>query len=268
MSIFQQLLDVNTDDLREEDCLVQASWVFQGASSIDCFDRITCPPNRYAFYLTLTASGVGCCYSEQELSAQPDPAWIGRDARTITASSTAFRVSLLDAVFANFRRTPDTRIFITGSPQEKSFQRAEIIAAEIGKVAGSANISRPRVVMIGVVGKVMHAMRDRGMHVQGIDLSPTIIGNDSGGAAVLDGSYTAALIDRSDIALVTGMTIANSTLDRIVELCGASRVPIVMYAQTGSYFGPFYRDWGIHTVVSESFPIYTLPGPSEVRIYR
>ena len=106
------------------------------------------------------------------------------------------------------------------------------------------------------------------MRVQGIDLSPAIIGNDSGGAEVLDASHTAKAIASSDIALVTGMTLANSTLDPIVELCGASGGPVVMYAQTGSYFGPFYRDWGIRAVVSESFPIYTLPGPSEVRVYR
>lgn len=123
-------------------------------------------------------------------------------------------------------------------------------------------------VMIGVVGKVMSAMCKRGMRVQGVDLNPTIVGNVSGGAQVLDASHTAMASASSDIALVTGMTLPNSTLDRIVELCGASRVALVMYAQTGSYFGPFYRDWGMRAVISETFPIYTLPGLSEVRLYR
>jgi uncharacterized UPF0146 family protein len=268
MSIFERLADIRTDDLPEEDCLVQAAWVFHGASSIDSFDKITCPPNRYAFYLTLTAGGLGCCYSEQDLSTQPSPEWIGRDARTIRAPSIAFRVSLLDAVFANFRREPEARIVISGSPREKSGQRAAIIAAEIARVAVSAKLPRRRVVMIGVVGKVMSALSERGMRVQGIDLNPAIVGKDSGGAEVLDTSQTPKAIASSDIALVTGMTLANSTLDRIVDLCGASGVPVVMYAQTGSYFGPFYTDLGIRAVISESFPIYTLPGPSEVRVYR
>ena len=149
---------------------------------------------------------------------------------------------------------------INGSPREKSTRRAEIIAAEIARVEDSANLRRVRVVMIGVVGKVMSAMCERGMRVQGVDLNPTIIGNDNGGARVLDASHTAKAIASSDIALVTGMTLPNSTLDRIVELCGASRVTLVMYAQTGSYFGTFYRDWGMRAVISESFPIYALPG--------
>ena len=96
MSIFERLSDVGTDELPEEACLVQGSWVFQGASSIDSFDKITCPPNPYAFYLTLTAGGLGCCYSEQDLSEQPAPAWIGADAAILLRST--FRVSLLDAV--------------------------------------------------------------------------------------------------------------------------------------------------------------------------
>lgn len=120
MSIFERLSDVRTDEFPERDCLVQAAWMFQGASSIDSFEKVTCPPNRYVFYLTLTAGGLGCCYLEQELSALPDPAWVGRDARTIRTSSMAFRVSFLDAVFANFRREPEARILIEGSPHEKS----------------------------------------------------------------------------------------------------------------------------------------------------
>lgn len=48
--ILEKLGEVDTRGIPRRNCLVQASWLFTGGSSIDHFDSVECPPRSYAFY--------------------------------------------------------------------------------------------------------------------------------------------------------------------------------------------------------------------------
>ncbi len=266
-SMFERLKLWNAATLGQKDCLVQASWTFQGVSSIDQFDQVPCPPSPYAFHLTLTGGGLGCCYSEDP-APLIEPAWVGQDARRIEPANRYQEVSLLDSVFGNFHLRPAHRFGIAGSPQDKSQLRAEIIAGQVELCAKRKGLVAPRIVMVGVVGKAMKAMHNRGMHVQGVDMNPEIIGQEiGGGVRVFGPEETASLIAESDIALITGMAVVNDTLGPLVRDCERAGSMVVVYGQTGANFAPFYLENGISCVVSESFPLYTIPGCSEIRVF-
>jgi hypothetical protein len=76
-------------------------------------------------------------------------------------------------------------------------------------------------------------------------------------------------VEHSDLAVVTGMTLASNTLADIIAVANSSGTPIVLVAETGAWFAPEYRDaYGIHSVVAEPFPFYIFSGPSEINLYR
>ena len=146
--------------------------------------------------------------------------------------------------------------------------RAQVIANELHSLAQGLNLENARVLMVGVVGRVMSAMSELGLKVSGVDMDPEVVGKISGGIAVADSSMLSALIPASDIVLITGMTVANSSLDAILHQCSSLGVPVAVYAETGANFAPFYVKWGVASVVSESFPIYTIPGYSRIAVHR
>jgi hypothetical protein len=266
--MLDRLEAVDTRSFLRSDCLIQGLWHFRGASSIDSFDYTSCPPTNYAFHLVLTGCSLGCCYTEAPVIDPPDSSWIGQDARSVTPITIPDRIALIDSILGHFKRPAQAVVRFNGTPQEKSDYRAKLIALEVDSLAREKGLHHATIVMLGVVGKVMTAMRDLGLRVQGIDLNTAVIGQDSGGVTILDRSHTSALLAKADIALVSGMALLDASLDMITATCDLLQVPIVMYAQTGSNCGPFYVDWGIARVISESFPIYTLQGQSQIQIYR
>lgn len=267
LSMFERLKSWKVSAFDRHKCLIQASWSFQGVSSVDQFANLPCPPSPYAFHLTLTVGGLGCCYAEEQAPLS-DPTWIGQDARHIKTTNRYREVSLLDSVFGNFRAEPTYKVVIDGFPLDKSRMRAEIIADQVESCAKARGLIAPRVLMVGVVGKVMKAMHHRGMRVQAVDLSSDIIGQEVlEGVRVLGPKHTDALLAESDIALITGMAIVNNTLESLVKTCERAKTIAIVYGQTGSNFAPFYLENGVSCVISESFPLYTIPGCSDIRVF-
>ena len=107
MISLERLSAVDMSSLRTEDCIVRGVWTMHGASAVDSFDSVSCPPYQHSFNLTLAGRALGCCYWENSYPLPPDPAWVGVDALLTRTSNVPFRVSLLDAVFANFDLPPD-----------------------------------------------------------------------------------------------------------------------------------------------------------------
>ncbi|RLG22337.1 hypothetical protein DRN72_02245 [Methanosarcinales archaeon] len=93
---------------------------------------------------------------------------------------------------------------------------------------------------LGVIG-LQPAIVDhctRRMNVLVSDLSPSNIGKTKFGVKVLDGEYPEEIVKSSDVLLVTGTTVVNGTIDRIMELANMYQKPILFYGTTIS--GPAY----------------------------
>ena len=110
-------------------------------------------------------------------------------------------------------------------------------------------------------------MERRGMRVCGVDMSDDLIGQQSGGSCIAAPDRTEELIAEADIALITGMAIVNDTMETLLMSCKKAGAVAIVYGQTGSNFAPFYLENGVDCVISEPFPLYTIPGRSEIRIF-
>jgi hypothetical protein len=65
------------------------------------------------------------------------------------------------------------------------------------------------------------------------------------------------------------MSLANGTLQGILDAARRAKTKLLIFAQTGHSFAPTYLRLGVDTVVSEPFPFYlSAAGPSEVWVAR
>ncbi|MBZ0287571.1 MAG: hypothetical protein K8I30_08145 [Anaerolineae bacterium] len=244
---------------------IRAVWVFSGLSAIDEFNTAR-QPEPYSFALVLTGLGLGCCYADEILSVPHG--WIGQDARTLEAPDPVWHVALLDSIPSPERRQPTKSVELTGAPAEKSAIRARVVADVVMEAAAAQGIKLPKIINIGAVGKFIAELTRRKCVVAACDLEDAIVGQEAGGTTVCGPETTERLISEADIALVTGMTVSNGTLDTILEHARNHGTAVIVFAETGGSFAPELLDAGICAVVAESFPFYVLPCSSFVNVYR
>jgi outer membrane protein assembly factor BamB len=81
--------------------------------------------------------------------------------------------------------------------------------------------------------------------------------------------YSGSVLVDGDLAIVTGMTIFNDSLEEIVEVAQSRGTKLLMFCETGANFAEEYcRSIGVDTVVSELFPFYIFQGTSTIEVYR
>jgi hypothetical protein len=65
------------------------------------------------------------------------------------------------------------------------------------------------------------------------------------------------------------MTVANGTIDGILDAASRSGTAVLMYCQTGSAFGDILLEHGAAAAVCEPHPFYlSSEGPSSLRVHR
>jgi hypothetical protein len=197
---------------------------------------------------------------------------MGRDARHLEEEYISLRIAALDSAYSMFRLDPNYKIELLGTIDYKARARANVVADEISRIAlriPKKKSQKYRVLTIGSVGNIIHALLDRKFDVVGTDLDPTVIGAAFDSVVVQDGNkYTLDLLSQVDIALVTAMTLSTETIDSIISVAKKNSTKLVMFAQTGANFAPRLLKYGIDTVVSEHFPFYMFPGNSLVEVFR
>ncbi|MBF5001848.1 hypothetical protein IRT45_32505 [Nocardia sp. BSTN01] len=144
-----------------------------------------------------------------------------------------------------------------GGSLEKSRQRAEAVV----------NLLPPhvrRVLVVGVVGSLLSALRSRSVAYYPCDLTGGRTEWDElvyRSAAAAPGDY--------DALLVTGMTLGNGTFDIFLGDAKARSIPLVLFAQTGSGVLPWFLGRGVTAVSAEPYPFFSLDGgPSTLFHYR
>jgi len=248
----------------DDDFLIRGIWKVELAFRPNPAERTF----YYTFWLAMTR-GQGCCYCTGD-----DPRGrelVGTDARELIRDQTCISVAALDSLYASLPRAPAAVHELAGTAIEKTAARTRIILDEADRLIAPIRAAgrRPRVVNVGVVGNVVRGLCDSGCQVFATDLEREMVGSTVHEVRVEDGYRTLDHVRESDLAIVTGMTIATDTLDLIVEACRETGAKLLIFAETGANFGPEYcRTIGADTVVSEPFPFYIFQGKSTIEVHR
>jgi hypothetical protein len=221
---------------------------------------------QYTFWIAMTR-GQGCCYCTGD-----DPRGrelVGSDARELVKEKTCISIAALDSLYASLPREPAAVHQLSGNSIEKTKARTGIILAEAERLLAGVPRRCPRVVNVGVVGNVLRDLRVKGYDVCASDLERDIVGSTVHGIEIQDGTRTFDLVGQSDLAIITGMTIATDSLELIVAEAQKAGTKLLLFAETGANFGEEYcRTIGIDAVVSEPFPFYIFQGASTIEVYR
>jgi hypothetical protein len=262
LQYLQEEIDLLSQNHPEEDFILNSVW------KIDMAFRPNLLELGYLDTVVLAhAKGTGACFCSAQI---PDANihLIGKDIRRMEGENHFLRIAALDAAYANFILEPHVSYTLTGSPSLKAYGRANIVCGEVARLANQLGILSPKVLTIGSVGTIIKELTIRKYQVFGTDLDPTVIAANMSGVIIRDGAEaTLELLEVVDIAIVTGMTVATNTFDEILYTSQKSKTALVMFAQTGSNFAPYFRNFGVNTVVSEHYPFYMFPGDSVVDVY-
>jgi len=207
-------------------------------------------------------------YPREQKPIVANPQWAGKDIRNFIKETNNYflKVALLDvlySVFVNKRKVSD--ITFSGNPKEKSEKYSQFVVDTLIKSFGKKLRS---VVNVGTEGGFIRELQAHRLKVFATDKDPEVIGRMIEGVKVAPGNKTIELIAQTDLALVTGMTLATNTLSQIFAVCKKLNKKLVIFAETGHNLAEDYCRCGAAIVFSEPFPFFTLPGISEVRVFK
>jgi hypothetical protein len=259
-----------------------AEWVAHGVGSssfyvsglwgIDCFFQPSPLERKFAYNIVVAQThGQGACYYH---GTRIDPAELAKYAGTeLGFQLTGNRyvdIALLDSLAAALEATPSYEVILRGDGLKKARERAVLVVGEVLHAARNSPKQEPtRVCNVGVVNLIVQGLLDAGLRVTASDLDPGIIGSvlfDC--VTVMPGDRTLELVAEADVAVVSGMTLATQSLDAILNTAKSHNTRVVLFAQTGAGFAPFYVEQGIDCVVAEPFPFYIYEGMNLLRVFR
>lgn len=241
----------------------------QGLWSVDCLYN---PSNNgrvfdYKFLISQTL-GQGCSYSiNRNYSNDLLKEYIEHDFLGLKIDDLALRVSLFDSIYGElFPVRNKKQLSLTTNSTDKLKWRTQIIVEEAKRLLG--NINNKKIVNVGVVGDILLTFQELGAYVIGTDFDSSIIGNNTFNIPIRSGEDTLEILKNSDLAVVTGMTIATATIDDILETCLHNNVKTIVFAETGANLADYYLKHGVDVYLSEHFPFYIFNGDSIIDVCR
>jgi hypothetical protein len=263
----QQIVIERSKDYDDDDFVIHGQWGVELMFKPDPNERTF----HYWIYVTQTKQQGTCYCMSEKLELEMD--LMGEDARTAQPKSRCLKLALLDAAYSVFFDPSVKDFYIEGTSAAKAIERADIVADEIiyqlpekGKNGG-----KPAVLDVGFVGNIVRRIKDRDVcDVYANDLDENLVNRSIHGVKVQHGlDYTLELVEKCDVALITGMTVATGTLGSILDVAKEADTKVVMFAETGAWFAQTYCDrFGVDAVISEPFPFYIFAGQSLIRIHR
>lgn len=221
---------------------------------------------KYTYVLAQTL-GQGCCYCNANACLDQDI--LGCDARDIVGVRCPSSIAVLDSIYAGIARAPDEVHEIRGNSVEKTGARNSIIFREADRLLAGVTGREPRIVNVGLVGDLLRRLKARCHEVTATDYDEVVVGLSLHGVKIEHGFQTIDRVRESDLAVVTGMTLATDSLEKILDAARASGTKVLIFAETGANFGEEYvRTLGVDAVVAEPFPFYIFQGVSRIEVYR
>jgi hypothetical protein len=227
-------------------------------------------PNERTFHHTYVLAqtiGQGCCYCPTDVRLDPD--LMGKDAREITRARNPLSIAVLDAWFASLPRQPALVHELQGDSVAKTDRRNAIILAEAERLMATIPDQEVCTVNVGAVGDLIGKLRRNHHRVVATDYDETLVGQQLANVTIEHGARTLEFVRRCGLAIITGMTIANGSLEPILEAAREAGTRMLIFAETGANFAAEYcRAFGVDTVVAEPFPFYIFQGTSVIEVYR
>lgn len=161
--------------------------------------------------------------------------------------SAPVRTAALDAYLARVRPHRDAddaeRVMLpTGTPEVRAEARDAAVAGLLDIEPGA------KVALIGVVNPLVAAIRERGGVCLPCDLN---LRTTAWGDPVTDDMTE--VLAQADAVVATGMTLSNGTFDLILRHCVEHRVPLTVYAQSGSAVARAFLGAGVTGLNAEPF---------------
>lgn len=257
----------NSRELGDDQFIIRGLW------AVDCLFKPNIKERTFNYkFIVAQTIGQGCAYSTvMNYDVKYLESIMGKNYFDLKLEDKALEVAILDSIFSTLQGEPDERIELSGTSVSKAEQRARIVVNEAIRLIDEGEIKNgtPMVSNIGVVGNMIKELLDEGVDVVGSDYDPQIVGKKLfGKAEIIHGDNTLDIIQRSDVAIITGMTLTTDTLDEIIATAQSHNTKLVMFAETGSNLGEFYVNNGVDCVVGEPFPFYIFQGKTQINIFR
>jgi hypothetical protein len=250
--------------LRQEDIFIKGIW------SVDCLFNPDNKERVFDFkFLVIKSAGQGSAYS---IRKNYDPSYLksfmGRNIREICFDDIAFEVAVYDSIFDKYQdKEYHAHYKLCGSSVEKAVARAQIICSECEDLL--KGVKDPKIVNVGVVTNVIKLLRDKGYDVSGTDYDSEIVGTEIyKDVHVYSGDMTYDMVGKSDLAVVTGMTLTTDSADEILRIAAENGTKVVIFAETASNLGDFFIAAGADSFISEPFPFYIFDGDTNIFIKR
>lgn len=258
---------LNNTELKDEDLTIRGLW------AVDCLFKPNPDERTFNFkFIVAQTIGQGCAYSAvRNYDVKYLESLMGKNYRDIKIEDTALDIAILDSIYSTIQRKPDDTYEINGTSIEKTDYRTKIVIDETEKLIDRKNLKgkKPLVCNVGVVGNFVRMLIERNIDVVGTDFDKSITGRRMFDAAdVYYGDRTLEFVKKSDVALITGMTLATNTMDDIIKVAKENNTKVIVFAETGSNLGCYMTQKGVDCVVGEPFPFYIFQGKNTINIFR
>jgi hypothetical protein len=176
-------------------------------------------PILHLGYVVVQTIEQGCSYYE---IPQEDPGinekLLGKNIIEFDSTiNLCYYIAGLDAVYHYLCGNPYKKYKLKGSNFEKAKERAQIVVDEAMKTLSNSTPKNGKkfvIVNIGVVGQFLALLSKRtDTVVYASDFYGGVVGREFFGVRVSHGSQTEKLVAEADLAIVTGMTLANNTIE-------------------------------------------------------
>lgn len=238
---------------------VGAFWVRQSTQ----FPHTTQKYRNYYLVLRVGAAFGGCCLEREQLDSAVAEELSGLDLATLLRDARLpVRIAALDAYFGAVLPHRDSAAQVLPLPAGTPLQRAQVRDAAIASLLPI----RPglRVGLIGVVNPLVEAITRQGGICLPCDFN---LEHTADGTPVQRDMEP--VLASADLVIATGMTLANASFDRILQVLRARGVPLIVYAQTGSAIVPRFLGNGVAAVSAEPFPFSQFSAdPTSIWLYR
>ena len=183
------------------------------------------------------------------------------------------QIAVLDSLYSSYRENSrcDQIIKIAGTHREKAMRRTEAICNEVTMVRDTffKGIASCTVSLIGVSQLQARILSNRGFNIRAWDKDSEYVGHAVLPDVVVRYADTVEeQLTGADIVLISGMTIGNNTLLKVLQEARRRGLESVCWAVTGSNLAPLFRNFGLTSAICEGFPPYFLPGETNLRIFR
>lgn len=266
MSVIEKLLakaKAETQNGNQEEYKIRGIWTTDLCFQPNQNERVF----TYTYLVVQTKEGQGCSYCPDKLKLPLELS--GEDARELEGLSDPVKIALLDAIYGSFPQKPNTSWQVEGTSPQKTVMRTEIVVWEALRLLQGKDLAQARVVNVGVVGNFLAELKKMGVgELMGTDFDPALVDKSLGGIPIYSGERTEELVENSDLAIVTGMTLATDTFDGILAAAKRGGTKLLIFAETGANLGPALCQLGVDTVVGEPFPFYIFHGTSKINVFR